>query len=140
MKTDRERATVIMRKEKGRLAPASAFDAEILDALADGVDVEVTLKQRRSLPQMRAYWAMLADVVAATDAYPSAEHMHDALKYAMGYTQQITLPDGRKVFIPDSVAFGRMGAAEFKGFFDRATRFIAETYGIDPMALTRKAA
>lgn len=139
-KTDKEKAAIIMRRKGSALWPASAFDDEMICALSQGVDIEVSLKQRRSLPQMRQYWVMLANVVEATEAYPTAEHMHEALKVDMGYTVPVKTPRGTVFHMPDSIAFARMGPVEFKGFFDRAIRLISETYGIDPMSLGRRAA
>lgn len=138
-KTDREKRICLMRRKGSALFPVSQADDEILQELGEG-DVEVIFKQRRSLPQLRKYWAMLSDVVAATDSYPTAEHLHEALKLATGYTATITTLQGQVIVVPDSVAFSRMGPGEFKGFFDRAVRLISETYGIDPLALNEMAA
>ena len=140
MKTDREKAIVIMRRKGSYLFPVSPFDDEVLCGVEAGKDVEVTFKQRRSVPQMRLYWVMLAGVVAATECHASAERLHDALKFAMGYTTPLKLMDGQIVMVPDSIAFSRMGPDEFKGFFDRAARLIGETYGIDPLALEKVSA
>lgn len=140
MKSDRDKAIIMMRRKGSGLFPVSSFDDEALQQLDAGKDVEVSFKQRRSLPQLRRYWAMLGDVVAATDAYPNAERLHEALKFSMGYTAQIKTLAGQTIIIPDSVAFSRMGADEFRGFFDRAVRLIAETYGIDALALGEMAA
>jgi hypothetical protein len=129
--TDREKCIMLMRKKGNGLFPSSPIDAEMLDAIEAGKDVEVTLKQRRSLPQLRAYWAWLGEVVAATEAYPSAEHMHEALKFSMGYTTQIKTLAGHVVTVPDSIAFSKMDAVEFNGFFKRAVRLVAEALGVD---------
>ena len=138
-KTDREKRICLMRRKGSALLPVSQADDEIISELGEG-DVEVTFKQRRSLPQLRKYWAMLSDVVAATEAYPTAEHMHEALKMSMGYVTQIKTLQGAPFIVPDSVAFSRMGPGEFRGFFDRAVRLISETYGFDPLGLEAYAA
>ena len=137
-KTDREKAPIILRRKGSALWPASAFDDEMLCRLDQGKDIEVSLVQRRSLPKMRAYWKMLANVVQATEAYPTAEHMHDALKIDMGYSTPVKTLRGHVATVPDSIAFSRMDEAEFNGFFKRAKRLIAETYGIDPDALEQE--
>ena len=135
-KTDREKRICLMRRKGSALFPVSQADDEILQELGEG-DVEVTFKQRRSLPQLRKYWAMLSDVVAATDSYPTAEHLHEILKYEMGYVKPIRRLNGETVLMPDSVAFSRMGPIEFRGFMDRAIRLIGETHGIDCTQLQR---
>lgn len=139
-KTDRERAPIIMRRKGNHLEPASQFDAEMVAELAFDRDIEVSIKQRRSLPQMRAYWAMLANVVEATECYPTAERLHEAIKIDCGYCTQFKTLRGAPVLQADSIAFSRMDGVEFSGFFKRAERLIAETYGIDPKELGKAAA
>ena len=135
MMTDRERIPLMLRRTTRGLEPMDQLAADMLGVYAINSDVEVTVKKRRSLPQLRLYWAALQNFVEATGAYPTAEHAHDALKLDLGYTMPIKTLAGDIVFMPDSAAFGRMGDAQFKAFFDRAMARIAEVYGIDPLAL-----
>lgn len=128
-KTDKDKRICIMRREGNRLSPVTSFDAEMLGEFAQGQDIEITLKQRRSNPQLRAYWAWLADVVAATDCSPSAEHLHETLKLEMGYVTRIRRFDGSTQAWPDSIALSKMDGPEFTGFWRRAERLIAETFG-----------
>jgi hypothetical protein len=84
---------------------------------------------------------MLQNVVEATGAYPTAEHLHDAVKIHLGFTTPMKRLDGEVVWIPDSVALAKMDAAQFKTFFDEAARLLAGTYGFDPLAeIEREAA
>ena len=140
-RTDAERAPILMRRTRGGLSPVAAFDAERLERYGIGADVEVTIKQRRSLPQMRLYWSMLARVVENTDGWPTSEHLHEALKQHLGYTQPLKTVDGRTVWIADSIAFAKMDAAEFRVFFDRAVETIATAIlpGVDPFLLVKAA-
>lgn len=140
MKTDREKSIVMMMKTISGFIPVSAFDAEIVSQVPLHKHVEVEIKQRRSIPQMRRYWVMLGDVVKATECYPTAEHLHDVLKFEMGYVTPVKRLNGDIVLVPDSTAFSKMGPDEFKGFFDRAVRLISETYGFDPLGLEAYAA
>jgi hypothetical protein len=134
MKTDTDRSPIFMRRTIGGLAPCHAHDAERLDAFATGQDLEVTIKQRRSLPQQRLYWLTLHKVVQATGDYPSAEKLHEALKMALGVVSLMKTMDGKIVAIPDSTAFANMDGAAFKDFFDRSMDAIAERYGFDPLS------
>jgi hypothetical protein len=137
MKTDRDKAPIMMQRQGNHLVPSSAFDAELVAALDAGKDIEVTLKQRRSLPQMRFYWATLGDVVRRIDSdrYPTSERLHDAIKMATGYVEQRIKFTGEVYYASDSVAFDKMKPDEFKGFMARAWRIIAEQFGFDPLAL-----
>jgi hypothetical protein len=124
----------MMRRVTGGLAPCHSYDAERLDGYGLGVDLEVSIRQRRSLPQQRLYWVTLQEVVNATGDYPSAEALHEALKLALGCVRLMKRWDGEILTVPDSTAFAAMDGAAFKDFFDRAMAAIAERYGFDPLA------
>jgi hypothetical protein len=140
MKTDRERIPLVLRRTERGLEPRSRQAADLLAQYAVHSDVEVTVRKRRSLPQLRLYWAMLQNVVEATGAWPTAEHLHDALKLDLGFTTAVKSIDGGMVLIPDSTAMARMDAAQFKVFFDLAAAKLAEVCGFDPLAQTQEAA
>jgi hypothetical protein len=140
MKTDREKIPIILRRTRAGLEPRSRLAHDQLAQYAEHSDVEVTVKKRRSLPQLRLYWAMLNNVVEATGAWPDAEHLHDALKMDLGYVTPIKTMDGKLVMLPDSAAMSRMDSAQFKRFFDAAAARLAEVCGFDPLAITEEAA
>ena len=121
------------------LAAYSAEDRAAFLALKAGVPVEITIKQRRSLPQLQAYWSMLSRVVGATDAFASADHLHEALKMDLGYFRPMKLLSGEMVLVPDSVAFNKMTAPAFREYFAKAEKLIAEKFGIDPQDLREAA-
>lgn len=130
----REAPTLIMRVSGSGLTPVSQMDAELVEALPHGVDLEVTAKfNKRSHPQLRAYWAGLHELVKATEAFPSAEHMHEAIKFHLGYTKPLKTVTGQVVHVPDSAAFDAMDGGEFKTFLDRVQRLCLETYSFNIM-------
>lgn len=139
-KTDREKIPLILRRTERGLEPRSRQAADLLEQYALHSDVEVIVKKRRSLPQLRMYWAMLSKVVEATGAFPTAEHLHDAVKYHLGYTAPMKMFSGQTVWVPDSVALSKMDSAQFKEFFDAAAQLLAATYGFDPLAEVEKEA
>jgi hypothetical protein len=140
MKTDRERIPLVLKRTERGLEPRSRQAADLLAAYALHSEVEVTIKKRRSLPQLRLYWAMLNNVIEATGAYPTAEAMHDSIKFELGYTTPMRLMTGQVVWVPDSVALSKMDSAQFQRFFDQAAELLARTYGFDPLAETQEAA
>jgi len=140
LKQDREKIPLILRRTERGLEPRSRQATDLLAQYAVHSDVEVSVKKRRSLPQLRLYWAMLQNVVAATGAWPTAEHLHDALKLDLGFTTPVKTMDGKLVMIPDSAAMSKMDAAQFKTFFDSAAARLAEVCGFDPLAQTEEAA
>lgn len=140
MKPDREKRPIVLRRTRAGLEPRSRLAADALAQYAEHSDVEITIKKRRSLPQLRLYWAMLQNVVEATGAWPDAEHLHDALKLDLGYTTPVKSLDGKLVMIPDSAAMSKMDAVQFRNFFDAAAKRLAEVCGFDPLAETQEAA
>ena len=60
------------------LWPELEYDAHALDGIAQGQRVRVDIKEWRNVERLRAYWAMLHDVVAATGANRlTAERLHE---------------------------------------------------------------
>lgn len=110
--------------------PLYEADEDAVKAIKENEWVEITIKQKRSLPQLQAYWSMLQRVVEATDAFPSAEKLHEALKMDLGYFTPMKLLSGDIVLIPDSVAFNKMTAPDFRAYFAKAEALIAEKFGI----------
>lgn len=142
-KRDIDRTPILVTKTRNGLSPVSAGDAEMLDRYSTGAELEITVKQRRSLPLHRTYFAMLAYVNKATDAYPNVEKLNEALKMHLGYTTTFRRFDGEEIIMADSIAFAAMDQAAFKEFFDHAERALAEKFGFDPLGFMdreRKAA
>jgi hypothetical protein len=135
----KDKRPIRMVRKRGYLLPDGLSDLETIEAIKEGEPIEITIKRRRSLPQLQAYWSMLARVVEATDAFPSAERLHEALKMDLGITTPIKTLTGDIFLIPDSVAFNKMTAPEFRAYFQAAEKRIAETFGIDPAELREAA-
>lgn len=132
-KRAKDTAGLIVRKGPKGLFPASPFDYEQLSAFPIGTEFMVRSMTKRSLPQHRTYWRCLSLVVQATDAYPTAEHLHDALKRDLGFVETMTGLDGKPFTRAESTAFDAMGQEEFQAYFDRAMARLADVLGIDPL-------
>lgn len=132
---DTERAPLFAVKRPGALVPASAIDAEVFDRIANGSEIEITVKQRRSSKRLRFYWCVLGAVVDATGRWNSKEDLSDALKMACGITELRHPLKGAPYLMPDSVAFSRMSESDFSAFVDRAFAMLAERIGCDPVGL-----
>lgn len=111
------------------LVPEMAHDLRALEGIAQGQRVKLDIKEWRNLDRLRAYWAMLGDVIDATDSALSVGRLHKVLKLEIGVVDLVQLPTGYKVAIPGSIAFDKMSEAEFIAFFGRAQEWLAATYG-----------
>lgn len=131
-KSDTEKVPIMMRRGRHGLEPVSAIDAEMLDRVSPGAQVEVSIKQHRTPELNRFYWVGLARAVEATGRWPDAVRMHKAIKMDLGYTTPILRFDGKVDFIPDSTAFSKMDQVAFKAFFERARELVIRTLEFDP--------
>lgn len=120
-------------RQGNALVPELEFDQRALAGIENGQRVRVDIKEFRSAPRLRAYWAMLHDVVAATECAPSAERLHEAMKLELGIVDLVKVGH-MTVAIPGSIAFDRMTEAEMVEWFRIAERFLAEKYGYEPAA------
>jgi hypothetical protein len=124
----------IFQKQRGRLVPTGAFDAERFDGFPEGTQFDLVARTRRSLPQQRTYWLALHQVVEATGRWPNAETLHDALRRDLGYIHVQRDLAGEPYLSVDSTAFDAMTADEFSAYFERAMARLADVTGIDPIA------
>lgn len=137
---------IIVCKERGRLVPASADDAEILAGQPEGAEFDLHPRARRSLPQNKLYWATLMRIREATflgDRYPTSAKLHEALLIDLGFVTVTYTLDGTPRVTRDSTAFDAMGPDDFNAYLQRALARLAEVTGIDPAAAhseTRRAA
>lgn len=124
---------ILVQKCPHGLMPYGAHSAPMLDDLLMGQVLTCKPRRGRTLPRNGAYWAGLSAAVKATDAWPTAEHLHDDLKRLCGYVDYYHNPlTGREEIRPQSTAFDKMSESEFAQFFRLAqTRFIAKM-GFDP--------
>lgn len=112
------------------LYPAMEMDAHALDGVAQGQSVRIEVKEWRNVSRLRAYWAMLHDVVAATGANRlTAERLHEVLKLHNGCVDVVMLPNGQPVAIPSSIALDKMSEPEFVAFFAKAEEWLGQVYG-----------
>jgi hypothetical protein len=117
------------------LVPEMAMDEHALDGIAQGERVKVEIRQWRNTDRNRAYWAMLNEVIEATEAALTAERLHEVLKLELKVVDLIRLPSGLTVAIPGSIAFDKMEEPEFVAFFRAAEKWLSEQYGYEPKAV-----
>ena len=126
---------MLMRRAKASLIPVSGYDDELLAEIPEGELVEITIKRKRSWPQLKLYWALLNNVVKNYPCdYPTADKLHNAVKMALGYTSELIGMDGKTYLMPDSVAFNKMTQADFKLYLDNTVVLLNRLTGTDVLA------
>lgn len=124
---------ILLQKCPAGIAAYDKFSAGILDGLVMGQVLTCKLRKGRALDRNAAYWAGLGVAVKATDAWPTARHLHDDLKRLCGYVDVYHNPlTGRDEVRVQSTAFDKMHESEFAQYFRLAQmKFIAKM-GFDP--------
>ena len=120
------------------LVPDMEFDLAALDGIANGERVRLDIKQFRSNPRLRAYWAMLKDVLDATECARNVVAFHEALKLELGVHELVKVGK-MTIAIPGSISFDKMTEGEMIEWFNIVVKYIAENFGIDVADLRRAA-
>lgn len=118
--------------------PEYNMDAEAMEVFPEGTRVSLSAWAPRNTPRLRAYWAMIGEVIKATECAPNANALHNTIKVDCGYTDQVRLKSGLLVAVPSSIAFEAMEEPEMIVFMQHAERWIAENLGIDVEDLRRE--
>lgn len=127
-----EKPTYAFRRKGNALVPEMDYDLNALEGIAQGERVRVEIRQWRNASRSRAYWAMLSDVIAATECALSPERLHEVVKLETGCVEIVKLPTGMRVAIPGSISFDKMAEDEFVKFFAAAEKWLSEVYGYEP--------
>jgi hypothetical protein len=123
------------------LCPHLSDDAEKLVSVPLGHVFELVPVTKRSNRQLRTYWKALGIVVKATGKWPSPEHLHDEIKFTLGYRKLVAdLKTGEIAEMVDSIALDKMDHETFCAFMDQAMGLLAEHVGFDPLAFLSEAA
>lgn len=132
-RSDIDKAAVLMVRTPTGLKPAGPFDAERLDQFANGATVEVSIKQRRSGPNHRHFFATLGRLVeSGAVPFNSTDELLDALKFSCGLTELRKAVGGAPYFVPASISFAAKDEPAFRAFKEQAFNLIATHYGVDP--------
>lgn len=133
------RFPIVMKRTATGLAPVSSFDAEELDRIGIGSEVEVSIHQRRSGKNHRHFFVVLSRIVeSGATPFPTVETFLDALKMSMGHVEMRQSMSGPPYFVPASISWAKMSEHEFKEFKQRAFELIAVHYKIDPTQIERE--
>jgi hypothetical protein len=126
---------ILVQKCPDGLRPYDRLSAETIGDAVMGQVYTCKPRKGRTQPRNAAYWAGLGAAVKATDAWPTATHLHTDLKRLCGYVEVHHNPlTGQDEVRVQSTAFDKMAESEFAAYFQLAqARFIAKM-GFDPWA------
>jgi hypothetical protein len=110
-----------MRRRGYNLVPADPLAEDDMLELPDGPFM-VSIRQPRSIPHHRLYFACLNSICKSGGFDDGPEILHDVTKMGAGCFRVIHL-QGLVYRVPDSTAFARMDQIAFTAFFNRALAF-----------------
>lgn len=120
-------------KSGNTLRPYDKLSGIQLEEHDSGQVFQLTPLKGRKHNRNSLYWVGLRNAVDATDAWPTADHLHKALKKAMGYKTKVPDPlTGGETDVEDSISFEKMNEAEFSRYFDTVRRGFIDQMGFDP--------
>ena len=107
----------------GILSGAYPMDDEAIR----GLPAEFTItgiRQRRSLPQLRMFWAICQLLAENSEQDVSKETMASYLKVRCGLTETVKMRSGKIVTLPASISFSSLDQSSFHSFMDRVMTFV----------------
>lgn len=121
--------------------PGNAEARELVGKVPEGKSVFLSLWMPRNIAQHRKYFAILNNVVEATDDWASTEDLRfDIFKALKRGTFRVSHADGHTDFHPDSMAFASMPRDEFERLYTDTIKLLTKWLGADPELLVQEAA
>lgn len=124
---------ILIQKTPNGLLPYDRISAESIGDLVNGQVMVAKPRKGRTLPRNSAYWVGLNAAVKATDAWPTAAHLHHDLKRLCGYVDVYHNPlTGQDEVRVQSTSFDKMSESEFAAYFQLAQMKFISKMGFDP--------
>jgi len=127
--------------KQGTLLIAESMDArDTLERIKNGQYVIAEIRVPRSIRQHRLYWGMLSLVFKNQNEpvlFGNIEHIHNAIKIALGYYQTLYDIEGKPIGImPDKTDFTSMDRIAFSEMMEKSielivTKIIPNTKRVD---------
>jgi hypothetical protein len=123
---------VVKRVGRG-LYPADGLAETEVYTLPANIDLRAEVANpRRSVPQLRLYWAILQLVAENMDKPTNRNILHQWVKLRCGVVDDLVLRSGEIIELPGSIAIDQMDETAFNSFFDQALTHI--TAGLTNLA------
>jgi hypothetical protein len=136
-------SSVLVVRKGPLLYPADGLAEEEIVAFPLNRNLICALKESRSGPNLRHYFACLtalARAIGMEDPARGKDALHDMLKIDCGLVTAIKTNQGGLRLVADSVAFDKLkgGEPEFIDFKRRAFDVCKVNFGVDPVTLSRE--
>ena len=126
------------RRVGGILEPIGPHARKALGEIGEGEIVSVQFTHDRNIEQMRAYFAMLRNVVQATGRWPSVAALGFEISLALKSGEAVVDKEGRTHWIPASRSASAMTQEVFDQFFRDTEAWLTEQLGCHPDELRKE--
>lgn len=120
---------IFMQRSVSGLIAVDQQGIDVLKKIPVGEEVRCEITKPRNLQHHKKFWALLDIVCEATGRWPTSEAVLLELKDALGYVQQRTLSNGKKLDVPRSISFTSMDQIAFEDFYERSLKTLCEMAG-----------
>lgn len=125
--------------ERGRLVPATPYDAERLDTYRSGMRVNVRLTEERDRVLVRKWWAIIGLVIKQCQTpWKTKDEASEAIKLALGIVNLSKTIGGDFMAYPKSLT--ELDDPELQEAVDDMVSLLHRITGVDPETLRKEAA
>jgi len=117
-------------KHGGVLLPSLPDDELALSSLKRGEIITATIAKSRNSAFNRKFFALLGIVVENTE-YINTEQVLHLLKLKLGHYDEIINTNGKVIYAPKSISFGKMSPDEFSKFYNQSINIILRDFLTD---------
>ena len=107
-----------------------ASDQEKIAGIRHGKMVQIEVKRPRNIKFHRKFFGMLRLAYQNQDKYEPFERFEDVVKLGIHHVETIVMPNGYTTYKPKSISFAKMDEDEFHAFYEKAGRYIEDTFNI----------
>jgi hypothetical protein len=121
---------LVLKVEAGKLAPATAADAELLPPYeGQSFTAKLTSSRPRSLTQLALWWVVCGFIAENYHDDLTKEDVDQIIRIAIGHCHVFELADGVYVRRPKSISFNAMKQDEFNAFMEAGFDAMARKFG-----------
>ena len=119
------KSKIIMIKRGPALWAHNDEARKVLRPVKEGKELVVVATAPRNIKQLALFQILISKIAESGAWESSRDLLIDFVKYKTGWVRVVVV-DGKRHFVPKSLAVESMTQAQFQEFFDRAIRIICE--------------
>jgi len=122
---------MVLYKKAGVFYPGDDDTQAAMARIPDGKWLSAETKRQRNPQHHRLYWSLVSKVfdnLPEGSPYKTKDQLHTALKFAVGHTEILPMPNGAPKVIPKATDFEKMDQTEFDAYYDAVSDVIGKHF------------